>query len=186
MMGGRFFRACAPRCGRAVAFRRGNASAPPRGEHALGPLRDDRGATGMLEFALVAPLLLLILLGGINLALVQHTREMATVAATVAARAGAVSWNANDVSPNGQTAGEDFLTAMGMGSDPTNCTASGTGSGFGAVTVTGGKVPGADVVAEVDWCYLNLFAGLANYFRGGTHAAQFGGTVTMTMRKEGW
>ena len=71
-------------------------------------LRDDRGATELIQFALVVPVLLLIVLGGINLALAQHTRELATVAAAEAARAAAVTWQGGTAA---EAAGNDNARA---------------------------------------------------------------------------
>lgn len=146
-------------------------------------LRDDRGSADLIGFSIVAPVMLLIVLGGLNLALVQHTRELATVAAAEAARAAATAWDNAQAPAVGQQAGTAFLQAAGTQSG-VDC-GSGTGSGIGNVSVAVGSDVGDDVTASVDWCYMNLFGGLMEMF-GGSDTGRFGGTVTMTVRKEGW
>ena len=143
-------------------------------------LRNDRGAAGLIEFALVAPVLLLVVLGGINIALAQHARELATVAAAEAARAAAVAQTGAETA--GVKAGRDFLTAasgMALGVCP-------TGSGFGTVDVDVKGGVGSDVEASVDWCFVNLFGGFVTLLGGSNSVANLGGTVVMTVRKEGW
>lgn len=144
-------------------------------------LRNDRGSAGLVEFALVAPVLLLIVLGGINVALVQHARELATVAAAEAARAAAVSWEGGTTAElAGVAAGRNFLNGAGLAAGV--CPG---GSGFGTVDVDVAGGVGSDVTAEVDWCYVNLFGGLLTLL-GAQSTGAFDGTITMTVRKEGW
>ena len=145
-------------------------------------LRDDRGSAELIAFSIIAPVLLLIVLGGLNLALAQHTRELATVAAAEAARAAATAWDVSQAPAIGVQAGNAFLNAVGTATG-VNCSANGSGTGTVAVAVAGGV--GSDVTATVDWCYMNLFDGLVRMLRG-TDIGHLSGTVTMTVRKEGW
>ena len=147
-----------------------------------GLLRNDRGATELIQFALVLPALLLVVLGGINVALVQHTRELATVAAAEGARVAAVTWEGGATAQTaGVNAATQFLDASGMATGV--CPA---GSGFGTVNVAVGPQVGSNVVTTVDWCYMNLFGGLMTLLGGGPSRGNFSGTVEMTVRKEGW
>ena len=97
---------------------------PRRSRHA----EDDRGSSSV-EFAILFPIIVVLLFGGPQLAMWYFAREAAEAAAASAARAASVVGAAGD---SGQTAAADYLAKVGSGTI-TNYTMSETDT---ATTVT--------------------------------------------------
>jgi Flp pilus assembly protein TadG len=110
---------------RVAAPTRPRATPPPRRARRGG---DDRGSSSV-EFAILFPIIVVLLFGGPQLAMWYFAREAAEAAAVSAARA-ASAYGAP--SGAGQTAGDDYLAKLGSGTI-TNYSATVTDS---ATTVT--------------------------------------------------
>ncbi len=134
-----------------------------------GMLRDQKGQ-GMVEFAFVAPVLLLITLALVNLAMVGMAGVSANDAANYGARVGSVAQsNAAGYARNAALA---KLNAAGVGTYAVQVQAIGSSrGGLMRVAVTY-RVP-------------NYFRGLAAMF-GANMPAEFEKTAVSYFRREGW
>lgn len=99
-----------------VARVRSRAAAPNRLRAAPSPRRvrrsdDDRGSSSV-EFAILFPIIVVLLFGAPQLAMWYFAREAAEAAAASAARAASADGATNGA---GQTAGDDYLKKLGSG-----------------------------------------------------------------------
>jgi len=125
----------------------------------------------MAEAAVTMPVVLLVLMFGINISLASYTAVAASNAANYAARVGAVS----RVNPQfwAYKAAQASLNS------------SRTGGTFGVPSVQVNPNPGGVVVVTIHWEYPSLFGGLCAYF-GHVCPESFSGNAVSAWKKEGW
>ncbi|HEX9290756.1 MAG TPA: TadE family protein [Anaeromyxobacteraceae bacterium] len=104
----------------------------------------ERGAA-VVEFALVLPLLLMLVLGAIDWGWYFYLREVVTNAAREGARAGSVSALGSSAAAAAETAATTYLTNLGLGAGTATATTpvvSGTNTVRVVVTYTAGSLSG--------------------------------------------
>jgi Flp pilus assembly protein TadG len=131
---------------------------------------DKRGGT-MAESAISIPVVLLILVFGLNVARAGWVAMAARNAANYGARIGAVS--GGNPKEFAKTAAETSLNQSG---------ASGT---FLTDVQVIGEGPGAVVSVTVSWSSPTIMAGICSYFGEGC-PAEFSGSARAVWRREGW
>ncbi len=107
--------------------------------------RKQRGAS-VVEFAIVAPLLFVILFGIIEFSLALFNQAMITNASREGARAG-ILWN------NGVAVGDDQIEAIVNNAVAANLISLGGASAPDTTIVRAGSDPGSTVTVQVDYDY---------------------------------
>jgi Flp pilus assembly protein TadG len=130
-----------------------------------------RRGSSMAEAAITMPVVLLVLLAGINFSLVSHTALVAANAANYGARVGAVS--RQEPKFWAQAAAR---TALG---------ANRTGGSFDDPYVQVDENPGGVVSVSIHWTYPSIFSGICSFF-GGWCPKEYEGTAVSAWKKEGW
>jgi hypothetical protein len=125
----------------------------------------------MAEAAITMPVVLLVLMYGINMTLVSHTAMIAANAANYGARVGAVSQN------NGRM----WAEAAARSALPQSNFA---GRFFAPVAMVDEEVGGV-VSVTIHWEYPSVLAGLCSLF-GGSCPKMFEGDAVSAWKKEGW
>jgi len=127
----------------------------------------------MAEAAITMPIVLLVLMYGINVSLVSHTALVAANAASYGARVGAVT------KENSKFWAEAAArTALG---------ANRTGGEFDAPSAQVADVTGGVVVVTIHWKYPSIFYGLCDLVGGGENCPRmFEGDAVSVWKKEGW
>ena len=130
----------------------------------------DRTGSMFVEFALLMPLVMGIMLALINLAIAHQIKMVAAMAVAEGARTAAVQFLIADVDPQGKAAVKLYTklfseapcsnptTIMGFG-EPVVDLQVGSGSGVNEV--------GALITVTQEWCVLNMFGGLLSLWGGG-------------------
>jgi len=127
-------------------------------------MRDERGE--ITEFALVAPLILLVLIGLVNFALAGYASAVAQQAAAYGARRGSVAQaNAGAVAVSEAQA---MLSRIAVGS-------------YEVRLLAPGGVPGTLLAVEVRWRVPNFFRRFPGLFN-----RDFEGRAVAFFRQEGW
>jgi Flp pilus assembly protein TadG len=129
-----------------------------------------RGSS-MAEAAITMPVVLLVLLFGINLTLVSHTAMIAANAANYGARVGAVSQK------NPKMWAEAAAAAM--------LPRSNFAGRFWAPVARVDEQTGGAVQVTIHWEYPSVLSGLCSFF-GGYCPRMFQGNATAVWKKEGW
>jgi Flp pilus assembly protein TadG len=130
-----------------------------------------RRGSNMAEAAITMPVVLFVLLFGINVSLVSHTALVAANAASYGARVGAVSQQ------NSQFWAEAAArTALG---------ANRTGGHFDQPFAQVDENPGGVVSVSIHWTYPSIYSGLCSLF-GGACPEKYEGTAVSVWKKEGW
>jgi hypothetical protein len=125
----------------------------------------------MAEVAITMPVVLLILLYGINVSLASYTAMAAYNAANYGARVGAVS------TTNAQFWAESAARTSLMQSRSTGI--------FSSISARVDDSAGGVVSVSIDWVYPSIFSGLCTYF-GNVCPTRFEGTAVSVWKKEGW
>jgi Flp pilus assembly protein TadG len=130
-----------------------------------------RRGSNMAEAAVTMPVVLFVLMFGINVSLASYTAMVAADAAGYGARVGAVS----RINPKmwAETAAQ------------TSCNQSSVGSLCTKIYAQVDPKPGGAVTVSVTWRYPSYLAGLCSLFGGGCDQ-DFGGTEVAVWKKEGW
>jgi hypothetical protein len=127
--------------------------------------------SNMAEAAITMPVVLLVLLFGINASLAGYTGMAAYNAANYGARVGAVT----------QDNAKFWAEAAAM----TSLKQSRATGIFGAPTARVDEAPGGVVSVSITWVYPSIFGGLCNFF-GHVCPDRFQGTAISVWKKEGW
>jgi Flp pilus assembly protein TadG len=135
-------------------------------------IRCKRGSN-MAEAAITMPVVLLVLLFGINASLAGYTGMAAYNAANYGARVGAVTRN------------PDYAKFWAEAAAATSLKQSHATGIFGAPTARVDTDPGGAVVVSITWVYPSIFGGLCNFF-GHICPDRFQGTAVSAWKKEGW
>jgi Flp pilus assembly protein TadG len=130
-----------------------------------------RRGSSMAEAAITMPVVLLVLLFGINLTLVSHTALIAANAANYGARVGAVS--KKDAKMWAEAAARSILPRSNYAGL------------FWAPVARVDENPGGVVEVTVHWEYPSVLSGLCSLF-GGTCPRMFKGDAVSVWKKEGW
>ena len=125
----------------------------------------------MAEAAITMPVVLLVLLFGINMTLVSHTAMIAANAANYGARVGAVS--RKDAKMWAEAAARSALPQSNFAGQ------------FGAPVAQVDENPGGVVSVTVHWEYPSVLSGLCSFF-GGYCTRMFQGDAVSVWKKEGW
>ncbi|MGB7540332.1 MAG: TadE/TadG family type IV pilus assembly protein [Anaerolineales bacterium] len=132
-----------------------------------------RRGSSMAEAAITMPVVLLVIMYGINVSLVSHTALVAANAASYGARVGAVSQK--DARFWAEAAAR---TALG---------ANRTGGEFDAPSARVDENPGGVVTVTIHWRYPSIFYGLCDLVGGGDNCPRmFEGDAVSVWKKEGW
>lgn len=131
-------------------------------------MRDERGE--ITEFALVAPLILLLLIGLVNFALAGYASAVAQQAASFGARRGSVAQA--DAGAVAVAEAQGMLQQIRVGTYQVRLLA------------PGGR-PGAVLAVEVRWSVPNFFKRMGGLFPG-LFDRDFEGRAVAFFRQEGW
>jgi Flp pilus assembly protein TadG len=138
------------------------------------PVRSKRSlfqrGQSLAEFAVVAPVFLLVMMAMFNLAMAGFAAVSASNAANYGARRGSVVQGGGAAAVAGAAAQQQADTL---------------GVGEYSVSAYGGGRRGAQVVVVVDWTVPNFIGGLMA-FVGADLSSDFSGSVTSSFRQEGW
>ena len=131
--------------------------------------RPQRGQS-LAEFAVVAPVFLLVMMAMFNLAMAGFAAVSASNAANYGARRGSVVQGGGAAAVAAAAAQQQAETF---------------GVGEYDVSAYGGGRRGAQVVVVVDWTVPNFIGGLMAYV-GADLSNDFSGSITSSFRQEGW
>ena len=132
-----------------------------------------RHGSNMAEAAITMPVVLLVLLFGINMTLVGHTALIASNAANYGARVGAVSQK--DAKMWAEAAARAMLPQSNFAGQ------------FDAPVAQVDENPGGVVTVTIHWEYPSVLSGLCFlFFSGGYCTRMFQGDAVSVWKKEGW
>jgi Flp pilus assembly protein TadG len=124
----------------------------------------------LAEFAVVAPVFLLVMMAMFNLAMAGFAAVSASNAANYGARRGSVV-QGGGAAAVAAAAAQQQADALGVGEY--------------SVSAYGGGRRGAQVVVVVDWTVPNFIGGLMA-FVGADLSSDFSGSISSSFRQEGW